>query len=421
MGILDFVKELNKEEKKEILIRGNEIPEVRRFSTGSLSLDAECGSNSVGEAGLAIGTIVGLTGEESAGKSVVATKAAAGFQQAFPTNGIVWIDAEGAYDPTWVKTLGLNPDDPNFYVMRPEFSEQAFNAVLKAVDNNVGLIVLDSLGTLSPKDEMEAEMEKVTIGIQARLNRKMLRMFRSTINDSDFELPSTLIYINHLNEKVGGGGPTVGGAVPLVEPGGRALKFFPSIKIRLKKGGHYPKSVSVADEGVEPKAQELKFHIEKNKTAPPFRRGHVWFYFDSLDTYRTKGSYDTLEEAIRYGKKYELIHKSGGYLDLLDSNTGEAARFHGSNALAEHLRNNSEARESLERQVIKCVRGDMIEHGKPLSEDEGDNKQTGKKSSKGDKGETSSSKRSNSVGEAGHSNGSSPSAAQIDLEAIAHD
>lgn len=336
MGIENLVKKFNKDEGKSVITKGNEIQELTRIPTGSLSLDVETGG------GLPVGKVISLTGEESTGKSVLALKAAGEYQRKWPEQDVLWIDAEGAWDPVWAKALGVDrPED--IYVMRPEYMEQAYNMALLAVDENAGLIIIDSLAALSPKDEAEEDIEKMFIGVAARLNRKLFRKFQNAVNDANFKVPSTLIYINHLNEKVGAQ-TKPGMPPPLVEPGGRALRFFPSIKIEIRSGETFPKPKS-NDESVEPKAKAIKFYVAKNKTAPPYRRGHFWFFFDTLDNFRQKGTYDNLEEIIRYAIKYNIIKQRASAYDLIHPETGELETFKGSNAVAQHIRDKKEVQD----------------------------------------------------------------------------
>lgn len=366
MGIDKLVKNLNKEAGKSVIVQGNELPQLPRFSFGSLSLDLESGG------GCPTGVVVSLVGEESAGKSVVAQKMVASYQKTFPDQDILWIDAEGAWDPTWAASLGVEVLNPKLFVMRPEYMEQAYNTALLATEENVGLIVIDSLAAMSPKDEAEEDIEKSFVGVAARLNRKLLRKFQSAINDANFEVPSTLVYINHLNERVGGASKP-GMPPALVEPGGRALRFFPSVKILLKAGDTYPKQKPGHDEETTPKAREMKFHITKNKTAPPLRKGHFWFYFDTLDTNRQKGCYDKLEEIIRYSLKYNVVTRLNRQTYALpDPSTGELISFRGSGAVAAYIRDNRDAAEWVEAELSRRVTEGLVQSDVPLSVDEED-------------------------------------------------
>lgn len=371
MGIENLVNKLNKDAGKNVISGATEILDLPRIPFGSLSLDLESGG------GVPVGRITSFVGEESTGKSVLALKVVAEFQKKYPDQDILWIDAEGAFDWTWAKALGVDVDDPKLYVMRPEWMEQAYDAALLATEENVGLIIIDSLAAMSPKDEMEESIEKFTVGLAARLHRKMFRKFQSAVNDAGNDVPSTLIYINHLNEKVGG--QSRPGMPPaLMEPGGRALRFFPSLKVMLKTGDVFPKPKPGHDEDTAPKAKELKFHITKNKTAPPLRRGHVWFYFDTLDSIRPKGSFDRIEEIIRYALKYGVVTRvNKSVYAMPDPDTGEAMTFRGSGAVATKIREDLRVQAWVEKELAQRVREGLLESDTPLSKDDEDGEDEG--------------------------------------------
>lgn len=347
-----LAREINKKIGKNVISRGNEILDILRIPTGSLSLDVETGG------GIPVGRITSIVGEWSAAKTSATLKIGAEFQKLWPKKEIVWIDAEGVFDHKWARALGLNPDE--VAVVRPEYGEQAYNIALAYIDDGAGLVVIDSLAALSSKKEMESDMDEVTVAAMARVNSKFLRKMNKGFSNDPEDVPPTLIYLNQYRQNVGGYG---GG---FVEPGGEALTYYPSLKIVLKKGDLFDgkktyKYIGVNDEGVEVKAQQIKFYTEKNKTAPFKRRGHVWFYFDGLDKYRTKGSYDRLEEAIRLARKYNIVIQRGSAFDLPDPRTGEVTTFRGSGALAEHIRSDDAAREFIESQVLKRVVEDMTD------------------------------------------------------------
>lgn len=342
MGLENLVKQVNKKLGKNIMVKGNEAVEIPRFSWGSLSLDAETGG------GIPVGKIIGVIGEFSDGKTAIVLKAVAEFQKKYPNKMVVWIDAEGSWDRNWANTLGVQVD--NVILVRPEYAQQAFDIALLALEDvETGLIVFDSMAAMTPKEEAEDDMEKLQVALQARLNKKFMRKAQTTMLDTTTEVPPTIIYINQLTTNIGGYGN------PLIEAGGQALKYYPSLKIRLKRGDLYPSSKSIKDEGVEPKAQEIKFFVEKNKTAPPHRRGHLWFYFDTLDEHRPKGCYDNLEEIIRYALKYDIVKQRSSAFDLPDPQTGELITFKGSAKLATYIRDNTNVKEWITEQVMRLV------------------------------------------------------------------
>lgn len=404
MSIDSLVKQANKKYGTNIMAKGSSIVEMPRIPTGSLSLDVETGG------GIPVGRISTFSGHFSDGKTSIVLKIVAEYQKKFPEKEVVWIDAEGAWDDNWSRTLGVDAD--NVYLIHPEYSQQAFDLAEQCITEDVGLLVIDSIAALVPKEEAEATMEDWQIGLAARINNKFVRRTHSSLNDKrGNDVPPTVILINQLRQNVGGYGAAE------TEPGGKGIGFAASIRIKIRRGDLYPKAKSNYDQTVVPKAQEIKFFIEKNKTAPPQTRGHVWFYFDSLDQFRPKGCYDRLEEIIRYAKKYDIITQRGPMFDLPDPDTGEANSFKGSSALAEHIRGSLKVQLWIEKEVMRRVQSgyldqkidkkivemeeEIAKEKQELGKPNGNNETTGNKSSERNGSKESTSKRSNSVGKGG--------------------
>lgn len=400
MSISKLLGQANKKYGTEIMSRGSAVSTLPRIPTGSLSLDVETGG------GIPIGRITTFSGHYSDGKTSIVLKIVAEFQKHFPEKEVVWIDAEGAWDSNWSRTLGVDPD--RVYLVHPEYSQQAFDIAEQCITADVGLLVIDSIAALVPKEEAEATMEDWQVGLAARINNKFIRRTHSSLNDKRNNAVSpTVILINQLRENVGayGGGET--------EPGGKGIGFAASVRIKIRRGDLYPKAKSNYDQTVVPKAQQVKFFVEKNKTAPPQTRGHLWFYFDTLDEYRVKGSYDRLEEVIRYAKKYDIVTQRASMFDLADPITGEVTSFKGSTALAEHIRDNEDVRLWIEEAVMEKVKaGYDSQEQSVVRSDTGDDEAEREESSEGPEREEAASERSDPVGERGHSNGKVPSAAQ---------
>lgn len=346
----NFIRAVNKKVGKNVIARGDEILQCTRIPFKSLSLTVETGG------GAPRGRITSIVGDWSSGKTAEALGLVAEFQKRWDDK-IFWIDAEGAWDPKWARTNGIQVE--KVYVVRPQHAQQAFNIILSAIEESPGcLIVVDSLAALSPKEEVEGSMDDVTVALMARLNSKFLRKLQSSMEEEGSAAPPTLVYINQLRVNVGGYG------APKVEPGGEALQYYPSLKIILRKGDLFDgkkvyKSVTANDEGVEVKAQQIKFYTDKNKTAPFKRRGHYWFYFDTLDSIRRKGTVDRLEEVIRYTQKYEIVKRRGSIYDLVNPNTGELRSFKGSAELANYIRDDVNVQKWVEEEVMKRVVEDM--------------------------------------------------------------
>lgn len=358
---------INKSVKASVIRRGDVIENGPRIPTGSLSLDAELGG------GFASGKINTISGNESSGKTSIVLKTVAEFQKKWPDKEVVWIDVEGAWDKKWASILGV--DVKEITLVEPQYSEQAFDIAEKAVINDAGLIVIDSITALAPKAELEGDMETVLVGLQARLNSKFFRKAQSALLDQrENELKPTFIMISQLREQIGM-------HLPDVEPGGRAIKFYSSIKVKIQRGDLYPSSKFKSDEGVEPKAQAIHFHILKNKTAPSYRRGHFWFYFDTMDKYRPKGCYDVLEEIIRYAIKYRIINQRTSAYDLPDPESGEIKTFKGSAKLASYIRENENVSKWISEEVIRKATLDepeIEEEGTIPEDEEGQGEDSGK-------------------------------------------
>lgn len=350
MGLEKLGRKANKDIGRNVVSKGGAIDEGLRWSTGSLSLDAELGG------GLTVGRIITVAGEFSDGKTAVVAKAVAEYQKAFPHKEVLWVDAEGVWERNWSSTLGIDVD--NVYVMQPDYAQQAFDFINDAIDENVGLVVIDSIAALVPKEEAEKGMEDWQMGLQARINKKFLRKAQSALHaykaSDEADVPPTIIAINQLYASMS----MYGGQK---EGGGDGLNYYASIKIRLKRGDVFPSSKGRADEGVEPKAQAIHFHVSKNKTAAPFRRGHFWFYFDTLDKYRTKGCYDVLEEVIRYAMKYGIVERVNKKMyRIVDPWSGEVHSLTGAKGVAQFIRSNPKIQDWIKEETIKIVKEGML-------------------------------------------------------------
>lgn len=361
MKLEHFVSNVNRSLKKNIVARGSEVLEVPRFDSGSVSLNVELGG------GVPEGRIITLAGLDSDGKSSTMLMMAAGFQRKYPNKGLLWIDAEGVWDDTWSAAIGIDVD--RVWVVRPEYAEQGYQIALEALDkvDDIGFVGIDSVAAMVPKAEAEGDMEDMQVALQARLNKRFLRKAQRLLLDTDKEVVPTIVVINQMTTNIGGYGN------PEIEGGGKGLRYYPSVKIMLKKGDLFDgrksyKYIGVNDEGVEIVAQEIKFYIEKNKTAPPKRRGHFWFFVDNLDTIRTKGSVDKLEEIIRYAKKFDITTQRGSYYDLLNPTTGEVMTFQGSGKLADYIRHNDAIQTWIVDEVLKRV--NRLHENEEVSNDE---------------------------------------------------
>ena len=264
---------------------------IEGIPTGSLSLDIALGGN-----GIPRGRIVEVFGPESSGKSTLALHVVAQAQQA---GGIAaYIDAEHALDPTWAKKLGVELE--TLLVSQPSSGEEAMQITEMLIKSNaVDVIVVDSVAALVPQKELEGEIGDSHVGLQARLMSQALRKLTGAIAKSK----TAVIFINQIREKIG-----VMFGSPETTPGGRALKFYSSCRIDVRRIGQIK-------EGEEVVGQRVKCKIVKNKVAPPFRNAE----FDMMAQGGISYEGDVLDLAVNH----KLVSKIGAWLKYGDMQLGQ--------------------------------------------------------------------------------------------------
>jgi len=261
------------------------------ISTGALSLDL-----ALGGAGLPRGRIVEIFGPESSGKTTLALHVIAAAQRA---DGVAaFVDAEHALDPAWMKRCGVNPE--TLLVSQPDCGEQALEITDMLVRSNaVDVIVVDSVAALTPKSELEGEMGQASVGVQARLMSQGMRKLTAAIAKSR----TIVIFINQIREKIG-----VMFGSPETTPGGRALKFYSSIRIDVRR-------IASIKEGEKVTGSQVKARVVKNKVAPPFRETLFDIMFDS--------GISREGDLIELGIKHTLIERQGAWLRYGDVQLGQ--------------------------------------------------------------------------------------------------
>jgi recombination protein RecA len=222
--------------------------QIEAISTGALSLDL-----ALGIGGLPRGRIVELFGPESSGKSTLAMHVVAESQR---NGGIcAYIDAEHAMDPNYAKAIGVNVDD--LLISQPDTGEQALEITDMLIRSGaLDVVVIDSVAALTPRAEIEGEMGDTHVGLQARLMSQALRKITATLSKSN----TIAIFINQLREKVG-----VMFGSPEVTPGGRALKFYSSVRLDIRR-------IESIKDGAEVVGNRTRVKVVKNKIAPPFKQ-----------------------------------------------------------------------------------------------------------------------------------------------------
>ncbi len=301
--------------KEAIMLLGdNEKIEISTFSSGSIALDHILGIN-----GFPKGRIIEIFGPESSGKTTIALHAIAEIQK---EGGIAaFIDAEHSIDPNYAKNLGVNID--NLILSQPDSGEQALEIVdLLAKTGKIDLIVVDSVAALVPEVELQGEMRDQTIGAQARLMSKALRKITGSLNKNK----TTIIFINQVREKVG----VIFGS-PETTSGGRALKFYSSIRIDVRK-------VSSIGTNEDIIGNVIKLKVVKNKLAAPFKSATTEIIF-------AKGI-SKIAEVIELAEENKIIEKKGSWYSYEGQNIAQ-----GNNNLKLILESSKELYEAIYNKV----------------------------------------------------------------------
>ena len=309
-----------------IMKLGNNLNmEVDVISTGSLNLDM-----ALGVGGVPKGRIIEVYGAESSGKTTIALHIAAETQKA---NGIVaYIDAEHALDPEYAKALGVDVDE--LLISQPDYGEQALEiADLLVRSGAVDLIVVDSVAALVPKAEIDGEMSDQQMGLQARLMSKALRKLTATLNKSK----TTMIFINQIRDKIGG----FGFGPQTTTTGGKALKFYASVRMEVKRVG----SVKQGDDVI---GNETVVKVTKNKVAPPFKEANFQIMYGKGIT--------RVGEILEMALDNDIVSKSGAWFSFGDIRLGQ-----GKENVKVRLENEKELFEAIEEKVL-----DIIKEGKKL-------------------------------------------------------
>ncbi len=296
---------------------GNNDIEV--ISTGCLTLDV-----ALGIGGMPRGRMVEIYGPESSGKTTVALHVVAEAQK---MGGVAaFVDAEHALDPVYAKKLGVNLDE--LYVSQPDSGEQALDIVDALVRSSaVDIIVVDSVAALTPKAEIEGDMGDSHVGLQARLMSQALRKLTAIVNKSK----TCVVFINQLREKVG-----IMFGNPETTPGGKALKFYASIRIDVRKADLLKDSDGAV-------GNKTKAKIVKNKLAPPFRQAE----FDII-----YGEGISREGCIiDMGVAYDVLEKSGAWF----SYNGEKVA-NGRDKMRAYLKDNPEIMAEMDQKIREAVK-----------------------------------------------------------------
>ena len=326
--VLDLaMKQIHKEfgEGSIMKLGENQKMNIKVISTGSMNLDM-----ALGLGGVPRGRIIEIYGAESSGKTTLALHIIAEAQK---EGGVAaFIDAEHALDPVYAKALGVNIDE--LLISQPDTGEQALEIADMLVRSGaMDVIVVDSVAALVPKAEIEGEMGDQQMGLQARLMSKALRKLTGSISKSN----TVMIFINQIREKIGGFSFTPGPQT--TTSGGRALKFFSTVRMEVKRVG----SVKQGEEVI---GNEVSVKVTKNKVAPPFKEAR----FNVMYGTGISRIGEVLDVALELG----IASKSGAWFSYGEERLGQG-RVNVENMLKE----NKELYERIEKDVLKAIRPDL--------------------------------------------------------------
>ncbi|RJQ45258.1 MAG: recombinase RecA [Gaiellales bacterium] len=292
--------------------------QVSAIPTGSLALDI-----ALGIGGVPRGRIVEIYGPEASGKTTLVYHLIAEVQK---RGGIAaFIDAEHAMDPVYARKIGVNVDD--LLVSQPDYGEQALEIAEMLIRSGaLDIVAIDSVAALTPKAEIEGEMGDSHVGLQARLMSQALRKLAGTLNKTG----TVAVFTNQLREKIG-----VMFGNPETTPGGKALKFYSSVRLDLRR-------IETLKEGTNAIGNRVRAKVVKNKMAPPFRQAE----FDVMYGEGISREGNILDMGVAHG----IISKSGAYFSYGDERLGQ-----GRNNAKDFLRENNDVAESILSEVLHAA------------------------------------------------------------------
>ena len=293
--------------------------DVDVISSGSIALDYI-----LGVGGYPKGRVIEIYGPESSGKTTFALHAIAEVQK--KDGKAAFIDAEHAIDPLYAQNLGVNIDE--LILSQPDSGEQALEITeMLAKSGAIDLIVVDSVAALVPQAELNGEMGDAQVGLQARLMSKALRKLTAVLNKSS----CTIIFINQLREKVG-----IMFGNPETTTGGRALKFYSSVRLEVRRGD----TIKVGEDIL---GNEVKLKVVKNKVAPPFKTAVVEITYG-------KGI-NKHAELLELAVKFDIIHKSGAWFEYNGEKIGQ-----GKEKAKDFLAKNAVEAEAIKEAVVAAIK-----------------------------------------------------------------
>jgi len=320
LGLEDALEEIKQRFGESAIMKLDDVKrvDVDSISTGSISLDW-----ALGIGGVPRGRVIEIFGAESSGKSTLALHILAESQK---KGGIgAFIDAEHALDPEYAKKIGVNINE--LLISQPDSGEQALEIVETLVrSKEITVIVIDSVAALTPKTEIEGEMGDQQIGLQARLMSKALRKLSGIISKTG----TTVVFLNQTRMKIG-----VMFGDPTTTPGGMALKFYSSVRIRLTRIAQIKRKDEIIGSRVRAK-------VVKNKIAAPFRTVEFDIYYNE--------GISKLADIINIGLKNNIIKRHGSWYEFKENKIGQ-----GMEGAKEFLKENKKIMGELEKEVRKQI------------------------------------------------------------------
>uniref|UniRef100_UPI0040476B97 recombinase RecA n=1 Tax=Aliarcobacter sp. TaxID=2321116 RepID=UPI0040476B97 len=315
------IKQIDKTFGKGTLIRLGDkvVVPTETISTGSLGLDL-----ALGVGGLPKGRVIEIYGPESSGKTTLTLHAIAEAQKA---GGVcAFIDAEHALDTIYAKNLGVDTD--NLLVSQPDFGEQALEILETVIRSGaVDLIVVDSVAALTPKVEIDGDMDDQQVGVQARLMSKALRKITGLLN----KMNCTVIFINQIRMKIG----MTGYGSPETTTGGNALKFYSSVRLDIRR-------IATLKQGENSIGNRVKVKVVKNKVAAPFKQAEFDIMFGE--------GISKTGELVDYGVKLDIVDKAGAWFSYGDSKIGQ-----GRENSKVFLKDNPEIAKEIENKILESM------------------------------------------------------------------
>ena len=320
--LADALKTIEKEYGKGSIMRLGDRANVSvdAIGSGSIALDA-----ALGIGGYPKGRIIEIYGPESSGKTTLALHAIAECQK--KGGRCAFIDAENAIDPIYAKNLGVDIDE--LILSQPDSGEQALEITEVLIKSGaIDLVVIDSVAALVPQAEIDGEMGDSSVGLQARLMSKAMRKLAGVMNRSN----CTAIFINQLREKVG-----VMFGNPETTPGGRALKFYSSVRLDVRKS-------ETLKTGQDAYGNSVKIKVVKNKVAPPFKTAVVSIIFGEGISH--------IDEVVTLGVENNIIDKAGAWFSYKGEKIGQGAA-----SVREFLKKNPEIDAEITAQIKEKLFG----------------------------------------------------------------